>query len=132
MEIYSENIKISKYCFNFIGISILNKKWKLIRLCIFLILLTFPVINGGLLAAITMNTGNVKVFSTCIYVIFPNAMVLIKLLICMAMWTDFNALFDWIKDCFNQKYDEPQLNIIWNELCLECARYTNIYTRYYF
>lgn len=129
MNTYKENIKISKYCFKFIGVGILNSQWKPIRLCIFLILLTLPIINGGLLAAIIIKKGNVRVFSTCIYVMFPNTMVLIKLLICMALWRKFNELFEWIRFCFNEKYEETQINDIWNELCVECTRYTNIYTR---
>lgn len=127
MENYSAITKFPRLCYKFVGIGILNDQWHPIILSIFLILLTTPIINGSILAV--LRTDDLKIFSTCIYVNFPNAQVLLKLMICIILHKNCNEMFNWIKMAFTKKYNLI-VDTVWQEISQQCIRYTIIFTRY--
>lgn len=125
-ENYSTITKFPKLCFKFVGVGILNDDWNPIKLSILLILLITPIINGSILAV--LRTNDLKVFSTCIYVNFPNVQVLLKLVICIILHKNCNEMFNWIKNAFSTKYNSIVDNI-WIEISRKCIKYSILFTR---
>lgn len=129
MSNYDRVITISRSLFGFLGVQILNPKWRYWRFWLFVIMLAYPIVNGGLMASIAMKIGYQKLYSTCIYVMFPNTMVLFKLLVLVASYSDFNSLMDWVKRCFEQRYGIPVVDGIWDEISEKCTKKTVLFTR---
>lgn len=81
------------------------------------------------MAFIAMQEGNQKLYSTCIYVMFPNTMVLVKLFVIMNNWIKVNLLMDWIKGCFETKYGIEVVDDIWKTISKVCMLKTIRVTR---
>lgn len=126
MDSFGIITQFPRVCFKCVGIGILNGNWNPINLIIFLTLLTLPIINGSILA--TLRTDDLKVFSTCIYVNFPNGQVLLKLLICMSLFENCNEMFCWMKNCFSKKHDTI-VDAIWKEVSQQCVKHTIWFTK---
>lgn len=130
MTKFDDTVRISRACFQLIGVPILNANgWRHAQLWLFNALLAFPIVNGAIAAAIALPAGDQRVYSTCIYVIFPNLMVQVKLLICVAKWREMNAIMTWVRGCFERRYSDGRVDAIWQDMSERCSRKAIIYTR---
>lgn len=127
---YAAAVRITRACFQFIGVPILNTHgWHCGRFLLFSVLLAAPIVNGAIAAARALPAGDQRVYATCIYVIFPNLMVQVKLLICVCKWRDINALMAWVRGCFEQRFADAQVQRLWEEIAAAGARKAILYTR---
>lgn len=129
MTNYNQTVSISRSLFSYVGIAIINPKWSYWRFWLFILLLGYPIVNGGIMASIAMQIGYQKLYSTCIYVMFPNTMVFVKLLVVVVLRRDFNSLMDWVKRCFETKYGIESVDRIWMEISEKCMNKTVLLTR---
>lgn len=129
MDNFERTVAMCRATFGFMGTAILNPKWQYLHLCIFMTALCYPIVNGAIMAAIAMRMGNQRLYSTCIYVMFPNALVTVKLLILMFVWKEFNMLMHWMRKCFVRQYGIQVVDDIWSEINERCMRNTILVTR---
>lgn len=129
MQNYTRTVNISRSLFSFLGIAILSPKWRYWRFWLFIVLLGYPIVNGGIMASIAMQVGYQKLYSTCIYVMFPNIMVFLKLVVLVMSQREFNSLMDWVKRCFEQKYGIDVVDQVWAEVSEKCTNKTVLFTR---
>lgn len=128
---YDATVRLTGACFRLIGVPILNEHgWHPLRFCLFNVLLAAPIVNGAIAAALALPAGDQRVYSTCIYVIFPNLMVQVKLLICVAKWREMNAVLAWVRRCFDRRYPaDGRIDALWQRMAERCSRKAIIYTR---
>lgn len=127
---YTAAVRLTGSCFRLIGVPILNAHgWHPVRFALFNVLMAIPIVNGAIAAAIALPAGDQRVFSTCIYVIFPNLMVQVKLLICAAKWRDMNAIMAWVRGCFGSSYTDRRIDAEWQRISVQCSRRAIIFTR---
>lgn len=129
MHNFESTVSISKATFSFLGIGLLNPTWRYWRIWLFLLCLCYPIVNGAIMALIAMRMGNQELYSTCIYVMFPNTMVLVKLVVLVAEGRDFNLLMDWVRTCFTKRYGIEVVDDIWKEIREKCMQTTITVTR---
>lgn len=127
---HAEMIQISRACFQFIGVPILNDDgWRIIRFVVFNLLVGLPIVNGIIAAALAFPAGELRIFGTCAYVIFPNLMVQVKLMICVVKWRGMNDIMAWVRDSFEERFEDARIDAIWQELTAQCSRKVVLYTR---
>lgn len=129
MHNFENTVAMSRRTLAFLGVAILNPKWRYWRFYLFIVLLSYPIVNGAIMAMIAIRMGNEKLYSTCIYVMFPNTMVLVKLLIMVTEGGAFNVVMNWVQRCFETKYGVRAVDEIWTEISEQCTKTTILVTR---
>lgn len=127
---YERITYIARICFHSIGVPIPDGhdvQYLLFGLCN--VLLAFPIVNGMITAVIALAAANRIVYSTCIYIMSVNLLVQVKLLICAAKWLELNAIFEWVRGCYEQRFADARVAAIWQEVGDSCTSKTVLYTR---
>lgn len=128
MEEYKEIISLSRGLFNLIGIGLFDLKWQWWRIGIFTVYQLLSILSNYIVADKVLQEGNLNVFSTCIVILSATCLVLVKIIIVMHMYKEFNNCFHWVQECFCETFN-PEIDRIWKEIHVQCKNDTLFFTR---